>query len=57
MALRREIDEFLKCSFEELVEMIVAQRDSMSDLYDSIDRLEQTIEERDDYIRNLIEAV
>ena len=57
MALRREIDEFLKSSFEELVELVVEQREKIEDLEGEIAARDDVIDERDAYIRDLLEAV
>lgn len=50
MALRREIDEFLKFSFEELVELVVEQREKIEQFDGQIQHLEDVIDERNEFI-------
>lgn len=56
MALRRDIDEYLNWSFEQVVDLIVRQKEFIEDLEDKITERDDLLAERDDYIRNLLEA-
>lgn len=57
MALRRDIDEYLGRSFEELVELIVEQNEKIEELEECIGDYKDIIDEKDEYIHNLLEAV
>lgn len=59
MALRRDIDEYLSYSFEELVELVVSQLETVELLHERLEAMEDVILDKEQIIesqKKLIDA-